>query len=303
VADSVEGAELMTWALLRRGYRPALGMLLLPSLLLIGIFSYYPAIRSLIGGFYAWNGFSPPTYAGVSQFREYVQSPNFTMEVKNIAILTFGSILITLVSQFTAAEIVMHMPRRAATIARYVLVLPIVLPPLILIEVWAYLLQPGSGLVDRFLAAIGLPQLTWLSDPHLALISILLIGFPWISNLGFLIFLGGLQNLPREILDASTIDGAGPLRRVFAIDIPLLIPQFRIVVILSGIYAVQNFVPILLLTNGGPGTATLVPGLDMYQSAFQSDQYGYGMAIGTLLFLAMLAFTLIAMRTLRPRTA
>ena len=293
----------MTWALFRRGYRPAIGMLLLPSLLLIGIFSYYPAIRSLIGGFYAWNGFSAPTYAGLSQFREYVQSQNFAMEVKNVAILTFGSILITLVSQFSAAEIVMHMPRRAATIARYVLVLPIVLPPLILIEVWAYLLQPGSGLVDRVLGAVGLPQLTWLSDPRLALISILLIGFPWISNLGFLIFLGGLQNLPREILDASTIDGAGPLRRVFAIDIPLLIPQFRIVVILSGIYAVQNFVPILLLTNGGPGTATLVPGLDMYQSAFQSDQYGYGMAIGTLLFLAMLAFTVIAMRILRPRTA
>jgi raffinose/stachyose/melibiose transport system permease protein len=293
----------MTWPLFRRGYRPAMGMLLLPSLLLIGIFSYYPAIRSLIGGFYAWNGFSAPTYAGLSQFREYVESQNFAMEVKNVAILAFGSILITLVSQFTAAEIVMHMPRRAATIARYVLVLPIVLPPLILIEVWAYLLQPGSGLVDRVLGAIGLPQLTWLSDPHLALISILLIGFPWLSNLGFLIFLGGLQNLPREILDASTIDGAGPLRRVFAIDIPLLIPQFRIVVILSGIYAVQNFVPILLLTNGGPGTATLVPGLDMYQSAFQSDQYGYGMAIGTLLFLAMLAFTVIAMRILRPRTA
>jgi raffinose/stachyose/melibiose transport system permease protein len=303
VAGPVEGANLMTWALFRRGYRPAMAMLLLPSLLLIGIFSYYPAIRSLIGGFYAWNGFSAPTYAGLSQFREYVQSQNFTMEVKNVAILTFGSILITLVSQFTAAEIVMHMPKRAATIARYVLVLPIVLPPLILIEVWAYLLQPGSGLVDRFLGAIGLPQLTWLSDPHLALISILLIGFPWISNLGFLIFLGGLQNLPREVLDASTIDGAGSIRRVFAIDIPLLIPQFRIVVILSGIYAVQNFVPILLLTNGGPGTATLVPGLDMYQSAFQSDQYGYGMAIGTLLFLAMLAFTVIAMRILRPRTA
>ena len=177
--------------------------------------------------------------------------------------------------------------------------LPIVLPPLVLIEVWAYLLQPGSGLIDRILGAVGLPQPSWLSDPHLALVGILLIGFPWISNLGFLIFLGGLQNLPKDVLDASRMDGVGALRRVFAIDIPLLLPQFRIVVILSGIYAVQNFVPILLLTNGGPGTATLVPGLDMYQSAFQSDQYGYGMAIGTLLFVVMLAFTLIAMRALR----
>jgi ABC-type sugar transport system permease subunit len=286
-----------------RAYRPALAIALLPSLLLIGIFSYYPAVRSLIGGFYAWNGFSPPTWAGVSQFAQYLKAPTFGPELKNIAILTGGSIAITLVSQFTAAEVVTHMPPRASRITMYVLVLPIVLPPLVLIEVWAYLLQPGAGLIDKILGAVGLPQPTWLSDPHLALIGILLIGFPWISNLGFLIFLGGLQNLPKDILDASRMDGVGPLRRVFVIDIPLLLPQFRIVVILSGIYAVQNFVPILLLTNGGPGTATLVPGLDMYQSAFQNNQYGYGMAIGTLLFVAMLAFTLIAMRLLRPRTA
>jgi raffinose/stachyose/melibiose transport system permease protein len=238
---------------LRHGYHPVLAVLLLPSLLLIGIFSYYPAVRSLIGGFYVWNGFSPPVFAGVSQFRQYVQSATFGTEVRNIAILTGGAVLITLVSQFTAAEVVTHMPKRSGTVAKYVLVLPIVLPPLVLIEVWAYLLQPGAGLIDVFLRAIGLPQPTWLSDPHLALIGILLIGFPWISNLGFLIFLGGLQNLPKEILDASRIDGVGVVRRVFSIDIPLLLPQFRIVVILSGIYTVQNFIPILLLTNGGGG--------------------------------------------------
>jgi raffinose/stachyose/melibiose transport system permease protein len=289
-------------ARLRYRYRPALAVLLLPSLLLIGIFSYYPAVRSLIGGFYQWNGFSAPTYAGISQFKAYVQSPTFGAEVKNIAFLTGGAVLITLVSQFTAAEIVTHMPRRSGTVAKYLLVLPIVLPPLVLIEVWAYLLQPQSGLIDEFLGAIRLPQPTWLSDPHLALIGILLIGFPWISNLGFLIFLGGLQNLPKDVLDAARIDGVGAVKRAFTVDIPLLLPQFRIVVILSGIYAVQNFVPILLLTNGGPGTATMVPGLDMYQSAFQNDQYGYGMAIGTLLFVVMLIFTLVALRALRPRT-
>jgi ABC-type sugar transport system permease subunit len=293
----------MTLSARRLRYRPVLAVFLLPSLALIGAFSYYPAVRSLIGGFYQWNGFSAPVYAGVSQFRQYLQSPTFGAEVKNVAILTGGSIAITLVSQFTAAEIVTHLPRRVASVAKYVLVLPIVLPPLVLIEVWAYLLQPGSGLIDKVSGAVGLPQPGWLSDPHLALISILLIGFPWISNLGFLIFLGGLQNLPRDVLDAGRLDGLGAVHRVFAIDIPLLMPQFRIVVILSGIYAVQNFIPILLLTNGGPGTATLVPGLDMYQSAFANDQYGYGMAIGTLLFVVMLMFTLAAMRLLRSRTA
>src|SRR5689334_23621541 len=188
-------------------YRPVLAVLLLPSLALIGVFSYYPAVRSLIGGFYQWNGFSAPAYAGISQFRQYIQPPTFGTEARNLGILVGGSIAISLVSQFTAAEIVTHMPRRAAAVAKYVLVLPIVLPPLVLIEVWAYLLQPGSGLVDRILGALHLPQPTWFSDPHLALVGILLVGFPWISNLGFLIFLGRLQNLPKEILDASRIDG------------------------------------------------------------------------------------------------
>ena len=291
----------MSW--LRFRYRPVLAMLLLPSLLLIGVFSYYPAVRSLIGGFYQWNGFSPPTYAGVSQFRQYLQSPTFGTEAEEHRDPGRRQ-------HPDHAGLAVHRRRdrhpHAASgrpaVARYVLVLPIVLPPLVLIEVWAYLLQPSSGLIDRILGAVGLPQPTWLSDPHLALVGILLIGFPWISNLGFLIFLGGLQNLPKDVLDAGRLDGVSAFRRVFAIDIPLLMPQFRIVVILSGIYAVQNFVPILLLTNGGPGTATLVPGLDMYQSAFQNDQYGYGMAIGTLLFVVMLIFTLMAMRALRPRT-
>ena len=297
-----EGQLDARWSRWRYRYRPVMAVLLLPSLLLIGVFSYYPAVRSLIGGFYQWNGFSPPTYAGVSQFKEYLDSPTFGTEAKNLAILVGGSILITLVSQFTAAEIVMHLPKRAGTVVKYLLVLPIVLPPLVLIEVWAYLLQPSTGLVDQILGGLGLPRLSWFADPHLALLSILLIGFPWIANLGFLIFLGGLQNLPKDVLDAARLDGVSAVRRVFAVDIPLLMPQFRIVVILSGIFAVQNFIPILLLTNGGPGTATLVPGLDMYQSAFSNDQYGYGMAIGTLLFAAMLIFTLVAMRVFRPRT-
>src|SRR5947209_13460703 len=109
----------------RYRYRAALGVLLLPGLLRIGVFSYYPAVRSLIGGFYQWNGFSAPAYAGISQFRQYIQAPTFGIEARNLGILVGGSILISLFAQFTAAEIVMHMPRRAATAAKYVLVLPI----------------------------------------------------------------------------------------------------------------------------------------------------------------------------------
>src|ERR1700692_1261970 len=145
---------MMTLTLRSLRYRPLLAVLLLPSVVRIGVFSYYPAVRSLIGGFYQWNGFSPPTYAGVSQFKEYLQSPTFGTEAKNLAILVGGSILITLVSQFSAAEIVVPLPARASSIAKYLLVLPIVLPPLVLIEVWAYLLQPGPRLIGETLRVV-----------------------------------------------------------------------------------------------------------------------------------------------------
>jgi raffinose/stachyose/melibiose transport system permease protein len=279
-----------------------LGFLLLPSLVLIGMFSYYPAVRSLVGGFYRWNGFTSPTYAGVSQFKQYFTATTFAPEARNVLLLVIGSILITLVSQFVAAEVVCHLPPRVSKVAKYLLTLPIVLPPIILIDVWAYLLNPTDGLIDQFLGIVHLPELDWLSGNHLALVSILLIGFPWVSNLGFLIFLGGIQNLPKEITEASRVDGVSWLSRVVHVDMPMLLPQFRIVVVLSGVYSVQNFIPILLLTNGGPGNATMVPALEMYQSAFQDSNYGYGMAIGSVLFVFMLAFTLVAMRTLRPRT-
>ena len=127
VTLGTEPRRLRWWE--RRGrYHPVIAALLLPSLLLVGVFSYYPAVRSLIGGFYAWNGFSPPTYVGTSQFKQYVNSATFRPEVTNLLILVGGSIAISLVSQFTAAEVIMRLPRRAASVMKYLLVLPIVLP-------------------------------------------------------------------------------------------------------------------------------------------------------------------------------
>ena len=274
----------------------------LPSLVLIILFSYYPAIRGLIGGFTQWNGFGPATFVGFQNFTSYFSSPPFTAEMRNVLILIGGSILISIISQFTAAELVANLRGRAQTIAKYALALPMVVPIIVLIDVWAYMLTPNGGVIDAALHAVGIPSVDWLGNPNTALLSILLIGFPWVSNLGFLIFLGGMQRLPAEVRDAASLDGAGVLRRIRSVDVPLLRPQFRVVVVLSAIYAVQNFIPILLLTRGGPGNATEVPGLDMYQSAFQSDQYGYGMAIGSVMFLGMLVMTVIAGRALRSKT-
>ena len=136
-----------------------------------------------------------------------------------------------------------------------------VLPLVIVVDIWAYMLTPTDGVIDSSLNALGIPSVQWLSNPSLALVSILLIGFPWVSSLSYLIFLGGIQRIPDEFREAAALDGANRLRQILRIDAPLVLPQFRVVVIISGIYAVQNFIPILILTNGGPGTPPWSPAL------------------------------------------
>jgi raffinose/stachyose/melibiose transport system permease protein len=273
-----------------------------PSLALILLFSYYPAVRSLVGGFTQWDGFNPAHFNGLANYRQYFTSPTFYPELENVGILIGGTIVISIVASFLGAELVAALRGRAQTFTKYALALPMVLPLVIVVDIWAYMLAPTDGVVDSSLNALGIPSVQWLSNPSLALISILLIGFPWVSSLSFLIFLGGIQRIPDEFREAASLDGANRLKQMFKIDAPLVRPQFRVVVIISGIYAVQNFVPILILTNGGPGNSTMVPGLDMYNSAFSNDQYGYGMAIGSLMFVGIVLITIIATRALRAKT-
>lgn len=278
-------------------------LLFVPSLALVLLFSYYPALRSLEGSLTNWNGFSSPTFVGLQNFATYFQNYLFGAEMVNVLILFVGGILISIIFPLLGAELVLLLTsNKMATIARYLLVLPMVIPGIVVINVWSYLLNPEQGLVDGFLALFHVPPVQWFSNPQTALLSILLIGFPWVSGLAFLIFLAGLQGIAQDIDDAAHIDGATRMVKFWRIDLPLIIPQIRFVVVISGVAMIQNFIPILLLTDGGPGSATIVPGLDMYQSAFQNSQYGYGMAIGTLLFLGLLCFTILVLRFLKPRT-
>lgn len=278
-------------------------MLFFPSVALVVAFSYYPALRSIAGSLTSWNGFNPPQFVGFENYAQYFSNPVLPIELRNLVILVFGGILIALIFPFVGAELVHFIyPDWLQNIIKYLLVIPMVIPVIVVINVWAYLLNPSEGLVDGFLRLFHVPPIQWFSDPKTALLSILLIGFPWVSGLAFLIFLAGIQGIPADVFDASMIDGANVLRRVRQIDLPLIIPQIRFVVVIVGVAMVQNFIPILVLTDGGPGNATMVPGLDMYQAAFSSSEYGYGMAIGTLLFLGLLAFTFLVLRFLKPQT-
>ena len=122
------------------------------------------------------------------------------------------------------------------------------------------------------------------------------------SGFQTLIYLAGLQNISISITEAAILDGTGPVRRFFSIELPLIASQIKLIVILVMINTIQSFVNILIMTNGGPGKATMVPGLFLYRNAMQYGKMGYACSIGTLLFVVILILTYINLKYMKSNT-
>ena len=120
--------------------------------------------------------------------------------------------------------------------------------------------------------------------------------FPWLPTLQFLIILGGLQAISTDVIESSQIDGAGLLKRIRYIDIPMAMGQIKLAIILTAIFMTQRFDLFLVLTDGGPGYSTMVPALHLYHSAFNFLEFGYASAIGVILFVIMMTLTVINLR-------
>jgi ABC-type sugar transport system permease subunit len=276
-------------------------LMILPSAAAVLLFAYYPAITSLYMGFFRWDGFNPPVFVGLKNFITYLTGPSIGQEASNLLVLVAGGVVIALTAPLAAAELLFNLKSRLGRFYQPVLVIPLVIPPIVVFEIWGNIFNAQTGLLNDLLRAVHLTSWTntWLANPQIAIYCILFVGFPWMSNLYLLIYLAGLQNIPQDLFEAFQLETLSFWKRLRYIDLPLLAGQLRLVVIFAIIAAIQHFIAILVLTQGGPGYATMVPGLDMYNSAFSYDEYGMGMAIGTLLFLAVLLLTLLVFRLRR----
>jgi raffinose/stachyose/melibiose transport system permease protein len=152
-----------------------------------------------------------------------------------------------------------------------------------------------DGFLNIVLTHFGQQPKLWLGDPHSALWSYMLVEFPWASGTYMLIYLAGLQNIPQDVLDASRIDGATTWTRICRIDLPLIMGQVKLIAILTVIQTLQRYVGIYILTDGGPANATMVPGVYLFHKAFSAGEHrlGYACAVGLVMFLFILALTLI----------
>ena len=274
-------------------------LFLLPLFVLLGIFKFYPSASAIVRSFFDWNGGAQSTFVGFAIYVRMFQYEIFGKSLVNLLIISIASILKVITIPLLIAELVVRIKsKRLSDAYKYIFIIPMVIPTMVITLLWQWIYD-YNGLLNGLLNALGLSGLantSWLGSERTALGSIIGFNFPWIAGIQFLIFLSGLQNIPSSLYEAADLEGVTWFQRLFRIDIPLLAGQFRYLIITTLTTSFQAFEYVLVLTNGGPGTSTMVPALYLYQESFSYFRMGYACALGTALFVIILLLTAAGMK-------
>lgn len=273
-------------------------LMLLPAILVIGIFTVYPILYSGYLSLHDWDGFSPqPAFVGFQNYIDLWHSAQFWHSLQITLIYVAGITLLSVAGGLGIAML-LNTGIRGVTFYRILYFIPVVTATVAAATVWKYLLDPGSGLVNTALRSIGVQGPAWLTDPNWALAAVVLVGV-W-KRVGFnmVIFLAGLQTIPRIYYEAAMVDGANNRQRFLHITLPLLAPTTLLVAILSLIDAFLVFDTVFVMSNGtgGPVGSTEVLGFILWREAFRYFNLGDASAVGWVLFLIILIITLIQWR-------
>lgn len=275
---------------------------LIPSLIFLIAFTYYPIFSSIYISLHEWNLFTPqPYFVGLDNYRDMFDDPLFWRVVRNTLVYVAGTIPITMFMALTMAILLnerLGWLRNAYRVAAFY---PTMIPMAAAAMLWVWLLNPSIGLVNHYLSALGAPRIEWLYNMQWALPAIMLTAI-W-KNFGYfmLIYLAGLQNLPGELYESASLEGASFFQKVRYITLPLLAPTTVFVIVVGIITSFNVFDLVHLMTQGGPGNRTNVMVYYIYQNAFRFYDYGMGSALTVVFVLAILVVILSVMRFLERR--
>lgn len=281
-----------------RGYY----IFVIPAILIITIFKYYPFLTSVYQSGFNWNGANIHIFNGIGNYISLFQDKSFWISLWNIVIVCIATVVINLLFPFLAAEIVSNIKgEKRQNFFKLGFIIPMVVPSMVVILLWKWILAGDYGVLNMLLKAVGLEKMVtpWLATSSTALGSIIAINFPWIAGLPFLLYLAGHQSIPEDLYEAASLEGAGTWQKIRYIDIPMLSSQRKLVITYMLIQAFQMFDQPFVLTGGGPGTSTLTPALYIYQRAFNYNQFGYSAACGVVLFVIVVGATLVNQRIMK----
>jgi ABC-type sugar transport system permease subunit len=261
-----------------------------PFLIGFTVFVAFPMLFSIWLMFQKWDLLSPPVFVGFRNIQRALTDELALKSLYNSAFYTIFAVPFQLVISFTLA-LALTQPVKFRSIYRAGFYLPIIIPIVATAVVWQRVFHPDFGILNQVLAWVGIPPLRWLLDPNLAKPAFIFMSF-WMIGRQMVIFIAGLGNIPIQLLEAAQIDGAGKLRTILSVTIPLMTPLIFYNMVIAIINSFQTFVPSLIMTDGGPQNETLFVVLNIYRNGFQFFNMGYASALAWEFFIIVVGFTI-----------
>jgi multiple sugar transport system permease protein len=263
------------------------------GLWLIGfiLFTGGPLLASLYFSFTNWTGLTTVEWVGLQNFVDLSQDKLFWTATQNTFFYSFGAVTLGTIGALVVALLLnQHLP--GTTMLRVIYYMPSIASGVAVSILWLWLFNPQVGLVNYLLSLVGIKGPLWLASPQWALPA-LVIKSLWAIGANMIILLAGLQAIPTSLYEAAKIDGAKQWDEFWTVTLPMLSPVLFYVIVITTIASFQILTDVLVMTQGGPGTATFVYVYYIYQAAFQYLKMGYASALAWILFAIILALTLL----------
>ncbi len=277
----------------------ALLFLLLPVTLLAAL-KIWPVFYNLFLSFTRYELFEPPRFYALKNYNYVFTNTTVRQSIFNTLLFTIEAVPIGTALALVIAKL-LNQSIRGRVFLRTLYYLPVVSSVVVSAMIWRWIYSPQHGLLNHLLGTVGIPPQNWLNDPNLALISLVIVTIWGSIGSNMVIFLAGLQDIPRDIIEAACVDGANALQNFLLITVPLLRPVILFVVVTFTISIFRNFGLIFMLTQGGPFNRTNTMVWEVYQNVFGYLRFGRGAAISVVMLVIVLILTMISFRVLRDR--
>jgi multiple sugar transport system permease protein len=267
--------------------------LLYTSPFLLGVLFLWvgPMLYSLYLMTQDWNLITDPKFVGLRNFERALEDPLVIKSLGNTAYYTFIGVPLQLFVAFGLA-LMLNQSVKGLSLYRTIYYLPSITPAVAFAVVWIQILNPEFGVLNNILGYVGIGPIKWLFDPAWSKPAFILMSL-WLTGFQMIIFLAGLQGVPRELKDAAAIDGANTWGRFWNVTVPIISPVIFFNLIIGIIGSFQVFTSAFIMTRGGPQDSTLFLVLYIYRNAFEYFRMGYAATLAWLLFLIIMIFTAI----------
>lgn len=271
-------------------------MFIAPWIIGFTLLQAYPLIMSLYYSFTDFSILKDGKWVGTKNYTDLFQKDKYFWKSFFITVkYSMMSVPMKLVMALAIA-MVLNMKLKGINFFRTVYYLPSIMGGSVAISIlWKFMFMK-EGMVNKALAVIGIPSVDWLGSPKIALVSISLL-VVWQFGSSMVLFLAGLKNVPTELYEAASVDGATKWRQFWKITLPMITPIVFFNLMMQIIHALQEFTSAFIITNGGPNKGTYLMGVKIYEDAFKNLKMGYASASSWILFLTILGVTLIVFKS------